>query len=147
MSFEPVYIVDALSRTPLLYSDRMVLWFSKMAQARTLGAKLGRFATLRPTMLLSPVIGIVKRLTDPVVNLMMGQTAENLTWKFGISRQQMDAFSVESHQKVSAAQKAGRFEEIVPHLLHVPRRNQVKRGIASICIGGGQGGAMLVETV
>jgi acetyl-CoA C-acetyltransferase len=65
-------------------------------------------------MLLTPVIGIVKGLTDPVVNLMMGQTAENLAWKFGISRQQMDAFSVDSHLKVSAAQKAGRFEEIVP---------------------------------
>jgi acetyl-CoA C-acetyltransferase len=52
------------------------------------------FAKLRPGMLLAPVIGIVKGLTDPVVNLMMGQTAENLAWKFGISRQQMDAFSV-----------------------------------------------------
>ena len=29
-------------------------------------------------------------------------------------RDRLDAFSVESHQKVSAAQKAGRFGEIVP---------------------------------
>jgi acetyl-CoA C-acetyltransferase len=36
-------------------------------------------------MLLTPVIGIVKGLTDPVVGLLMGQTAENLAWKFGIS--------------------------------------------------------------
>jgi acetyl-CoA C-acetyltransferase len=36
---------------------------------------------------------------------------------------------------------------IVLHLLHVLRRTGGKRGIASICIGGGQGGAMLVETV
>jgi acetyl-CoA C-acetyltransferase len=106
--------VDALSRTPLLYSDKMVMWFSLMAQARSMGARLGMFAKLRPAMLLTPVIGIVKGLTDPVVNLMMGQTAENLAWKFGISRQQMDAFSVDSHKKVSAAQKAGRFDEIVP---------------------------------
>jgi len=35
---------------------------------------------------------------------------------------------------------------IVLHLLHVLKRNQAKRGIASLCIGGGQGGAMLVET-
>jgi acetyl-CoA C-acetyltransferase len=34
---------------------------------------------------------------------------------------------------------------IVLHLLHVLRRGQLKRGIASICIGGGLGGAMLVE--
>lgn len=36
---------------------------------------------------------------------------------------------------------------IVLHLLHVLRRQGKKRGIASICIGGGQGGAMLVETL
>jgi acetyl-CoA C-acetyltransferase len=34
---------------------------------------------------------------------------------------------------------------IVLHLLHVLRRNQAKRGIATICIGGGLGGAMLLE--
>ena len=34
---------------------------------------------------------------------------------------------------------------IVLHLLRVLKRNKAKRGIASICIGGGLGGAMLVE--
>lgn len=34
---------------------------------------------------------------------------------------------------------------IVLHLLHVLERNKAQRGIASLCIGGGQGGAMLVE--
>jgi acetyl-CoA C-acetyltransferase len=35
---------------------------------------------------------------------------------------------------------------IVLHLLHAMRQAKVRRGIAAICIGGGQGGAMLVET-
>jgi acetyl-CoA C-acetyltransferase len=34
---------------------------------------------------------------------------------------------------------------VVLHVLHVLRRNHAKRGMASLCIGGGQGGAMLVE--
>lgn len=34
---------------------------------------------------------------------------------------------------------------IVLHLLHVLERTSSKRGIASLCIGGGQGGAMAVE--
>jgi len=34
---------------------------------------------------------------------------------------------------------------IVLHLLRVLEREQARRGIASLCIGGGQGGAMLVE--
>ncbi|AZZ92483.1 acetyl-CoA C-acetyltransferase [Hahella sp. KA22] len=36
---------------------------------------------------------------------------------------------------------------IVLHLIHVLRRHQARRGIASLCIGGGQGGAMLVENI
>ena len=34
---------------------------------------------------------------------------------------------------------------IVLHLLDVLRRNDARRGIAALCIGGGQGGAMLIE--
>ncbi len=34
---------------------------------------------------------------------------------------------------------------IVLHLLHIMKRNGAKRGVASLCIGGGQGGAMLLE--
>jgi len=35
---------------------------------------------------------------------------------------------------------------IVLHLLKTLRRNKAKRGMAAICIGGGLGGAMLVES-
>ena len=106
--------VDALSRAPLLYSDAMVLWFAGMMQAKTLGQKLAMFAKLRPAALLSPVIGLMKGLTDPVIGLLMGQTAENLAWKFGITRQQMDEFSVRSHQRSLAGKEAGHYGEIVP---------------------------------
>jgi acetyl-CoA C-acetyltransferase len=36
---------------------------------------------------------------------------------------------------------------IVLHLVNAMRRLGRKRGIATECIGGGQGGAMLIETV
>ena len=36
---------------------------------------------------------------------------------------------------------------IVLHLLKTLQRTNSKRGIASLCIGGGQGGAMLIENV
>ena len=105
---------DALSRAPLLYSDTMVRWFAGMMSMRTAGQKLGHFLKLKPAALLSPVIGLMKGLTDPVVGLLMGQTAENIAWKFGIDRQQMDAFAVRSHQRALAARTAGHFGEIVP---------------------------------
>lgn len=45
----------------------------------------------------------------------MGLTAENLAKKYGISREQSDEFSLQSHQKALAAIAAGRFkQEVVP---------------------------------
>lgn len=106
--------VDALSRAPLLYSDAMVRWFAGMMSLRTAGQKAQHFARLSPGALLSPVIGLMKGLTDPVVGLLMGQTAENLAWRFGIDRKQMDEFAVRSHQRAMAGRAAGHFGEIVP---------------------------------
>src|SRR5687768_5086782 len=99
--------VDALSRAPLLYGDKMVLWFSNMAAARTTGQRISMFGKLPVTALLAPVIGIMKGLTDPMVGLLMGQTAENVAHRFGITREQMDAFSVRSHERVIKAQDQG----------------------------------------
>ena len=101
--------VDALSRAPLQYSDRMVEWFSDFAAAKTPLAKAALFLRLSPAQLLTPVIGIMRGLTDPVCGLLMGQTAENVAHRFGISRARMDEFSAASHAKVIAAQEARRF--------------------------------------
>ena len=106
--------VDALSRAPLLYSDAMVRWFAGMMSMRSAGQKAQHFTKLSPGALLSPVIGLMKGLTDPIVGLLMGQTAENLAWRFGIDRKQMDEFAVRSHQRALAGRAAGHFREIVP---------------------------------
>ena len=51
----------------------------------------------------------------PDAYLGMGLTAENLTKKYNITREQADAFSLASHQKALAAIAAGKFkDEIVP---------------------------------
>src|SRR4029077_14916488 len=59
--------VDALSRAPLLYNDKMVNWFSDLAASRSTGDRAGMFAKLPFGALLNPVIGIMKGLTDPMV--------------------------------------------------------------------------------
>lgn len=106
--------VDALSRAPLLLSDAMVRWLSGWYAARSMGQKVAALRRFKPAYL-APVIGIMKGLTDPIVGQLMGQTAENLAHHFGITREDMDAFSVRSHQRVCAAQDGGRFnEEVVP---------------------------------
>ena len=41
----------------------------------------------------------------------MGETAENVAERYGISRADQDAFALRSHQRAVAAQSAGRFDE------------------------------------
>ena len=58
---------------------------------------------------------LVDGLLDVFNGYHMGNTAENVASKFGISREMQDAFAAASQQKAEAAQQAGRFnDEIVP---------------------------------
>src|SRR5262245_36392085 len=54
-------------------------------------------------------------LTDAFHDIHMGVTAENLVARYGISREDQDAFAAESQARAAAAIQAGRFRpEIVP---------------------------------
>lgn len=104
---------EAMSRSPILFSDRMADWLAGLNSARTAGARLSQLARFRPGFL-KPVIGLLRGLRDPVVGLSMGQTAENLAYRFGITRGQMDEFAVRSHQRLAQAQEHGWLGEVEP---------------------------------
>jgi acetyl-CoA C-acetyltransferase len=58
---------------------------------------------------------MVGALTDPFDTVHMGITAENVANKCGITRDQQDAFAVESHKRAAAAIAAGHFKsQILP---------------------------------
>ena len=60
-------------------------------------------------------------LTDAFHNYHMGITAENIAEQWGITREELDEFSVNSQHKAEAAVKGGKFkDEIVP--VEVPQR-------------------------
>jgi acetyl-CoA C-acetyltransferase len=61
-------------------------------------------------------VGLLKGLTDPVVNLSMGQTAEILAYHFKITREQMDEFALASHEKLAEALTHHRLSEITPFI-------------------------------
>jgi acetyl-CoA C-acetyltransferase len=106
--------VDALSRAPLLFSDAMVGWLSQWYAAKSGGQRAALLTQFRPGYL-APVIALMKGLTDPICGLLMGQTAENVAYRFGITRQEMDAYAARSHARVLAAQAAGHFaNEVTP---------------------------------
>ncbi|HKY69628.1 MAG TPA: acetyl-CoA C-acetyltransferase [Gammaproteobacteria bacterium] len=105
--------VEAMSRIPLTLNRAMVTWLGEMSGAKTLTQKL-RFAThFRPHYLV-PVVALLKGLTDPVVNLNMGQTAEELAFQYRITRKEMDEFAVSSHRKATKALEQGLLREVTP---------------------------------
>jgi acetyl-CoA acyltransferase len=62
---------------------------------------------------ISPNPRLVEKMPDAYLS--MGLTAENVATKYGVSRQDADAFAYQSHQKAVAALEAGRFKaECVP---------------------------------
>ena len=103
--------VESMSRAPILYNDAMVNWLAALARAKTPGAKLKVIGRLRPGHF-KPVIALLRGLTDPVVGLSMGQTAEILAHRFDISREQMDSFAMRSHLRLDNGQQNGYLDEI-----------------------------------
>lgn len=104
---------EAMSRAPLMFNQTMSNWFAKLATTKNWKEKFKVWFQFRPYFL-KPIITLLRGLTDPLVNLTMGQTAENLAYRFNISRQAMDEFALESHQRVSAAQSGGHLKEVLP---------------------------------
>lgn len=104
---------EAMSHAPVLLPPPAVELLGAWSQAKTLSQRLALLSRLRPRHF-QLVFGLLEGLTDPVVNLSMGQTAEILAERFSISREQMDAFALESHLRAAQAQDDGRLVEITP---------------------------------
>lgn len=63
----------------------------------------------------APPQWLVRRTAPGALNVSMGTTAENLGRKYHITREECDAFALESHRKAAAAQAAGRFDaQMIP---------------------------------
>jgi acetyl-CoA C-acetyltransferase len=104
---------DAMSHAPLLYGPAMANWFAAFATAKTPGKKAALAARFRLSYL-APVIAILNGLTDPIVKVSMGSTAEIVAKRFGITRAMMDEYAVESHRRAAFAADNGHFGEIEP---------------------------------
>ncbi|HEX5130164.1 MAG TPA: acetyl-CoA C-acetyltransferase [Usitatibacter sp.] len=104
---------DAMSHAPLLYGPAMVNWLANWYAAKSVGQKAALAAKFKLSQL-APVIAILRGLTDPIVKLSMGSTAEIVAKRFGITRTMMDEYAVESHRRVAFAQDNGHLREVEP---------------------------------
>jgi acetyl-CoA C-acetyltransferase len=104
---------DAMSHAPLLYGPAMVNWLAQWYAAKGIGQRAALALKFRPAQL-APVIAILRGLTDPIVKVSMGSTAEIVAKRFGITRLMMDEFAVESHRRTAFAQDNGHLDEVEP---------------------------------
>ena len=114
-----VFIVggtESMSQMPLLFGQRAVNKFSRLARAKSFPAKLGALAAFRPRDF-KPRIGLQLGLTDPVAGMNMGETAELLAREWHINRADQDTFALESHQRALAAREK-LSDEICPIILN-----------------------------
>ena len=102
---------EAMSHAPVLWGAAMVAWLGAWAGARNFNARVKALGQFRLAQL-KPIIGLLRGLTDPIVGLNMGQTAEVLAHRFHISRTDMDHFAMTSHHRLAAAHEQGRLEEM-----------------------------------
>jgi acetyl-CoA C-acetyltransferase len=105
---------ESLSHSPLVFSRGAVEWYARLNGARDPWSKVMALLGVRPSFF-KPVIGLERGLTDPIVQLNMGQTAELVAHLFHISRQQADSYAAESQRRLARAQAEGWLkEEIEP---------------------------------
>ena len=103
--------VEAMSRSPVLFNHTMVNWLGEMMRSRSIGQKITTLLKLRGGHF-KPVIALIHGLSDDTVGLNMGETAEIIANKFGITRQQMDEYAMTSHHRLASAQESGYLDEI-----------------------------------
>ena len=104
--------VESMSQIPLFFSYDAAKKFGALARAKNLSQRLGVLTSFRATDF-QPRIGLQLGLSDPVSGFNMGQTAENLSRDFDISREEQDGFAMASHHKAVAGRDRLR-EEITP---------------------------------
>jgi acetyl-CoA C-acetyltransferase len=93
-----------------------------MSRAGYLSAAMRNGARMGDTKMIDTM---VSTLTDPFGVGHMGVTAENLVAKWGISREEQDALSVESHRRAGVAIAEGRFKSQIVPIVKKTRKGDV----------------------
>lgn len=108
---------DSLSKPPVTYSDAFVDALMRANSAKDLPSKARAFSRVRPRDLAPVPPAIAERSTGET----MGDSAEKMAKENGISREDQDAYAMQSHRKAVDAWNEGIFDDEVMALPLPPR--------------------------
>jgi acetyl-CoA acyltransferase len=112
---------DSISDAPIFASRRLARKLVELSKARTLQQRLAILASLK----LGDLRPEPPEMTEPTTGLTMGQSAEQMAQKNGITRRAQDELSLLSHQRAAAAWASGAFDGEVMHVAVPPRFERV----------------------
>jgi len=101
---------EAMSLAPLIFQPSMVNWLGRFGQSKTFIKKCSAISQIRPGFF-KPIISLMHGLTDYLTNHNMGQSTEELAYKFNITRKEMDEFALQSQQRACLAQDNKYFDD------------------------------------
>jgi len=112
---------ESVSDAPIFASRPLAQALVELSRAKNLADRVKILARLRPKDL-TPVPPALK---EPTTGLTMGESAEQMAQKNGISREAQDALAQRSHARAAAAWEAGKLDGEVMHVPVPPRYDRV----------------------
>ena len=112
---------ESISDAPIFASHALAQALVELSRARSLGDRLKIISSLRP----KDFTPNPPALKEPTTGLTMGESAELMAQKNGISREAQDRVALESHRRAAAAWEAGKFDQEVMHVAVPPAYERI----------------------
>ncbi len=108
---------DTASDAPIALNEKYRHMILSLNRAKTLGQRLKLFASIRPSFM----VPLLPANAEPRTGLSMGQHCERMVKQWGISREDQDQLTFNSHQNLIAAYDRGFFADLVRPFCDVER--------------------------
>ena len=95
--------VESISSVRALFSMQATDFFQDLGRAKTMGQRLGLLSKFKASYLAPNAPGIV----EPTTGLSMGQSADLMARLFKVTREEQDAYALNSHQKSAKGWESG----------------------------------------
>jgi len=115
--------VDSVSQVPIVLSEPLRKILLEARRAKTFGEKFGKFLKIR----FKDLTPVAPGIDEPRSGLSMGGHTEITAQYYKISREEQDAFALQSHQKMSKAYDEGFFDDMLTPYLGLSRDNNMRK--------------------
>ncbi|MBS0613757.1 MAG: acetyl-CoA C-acetyltransferase [Proteobacteria bacterium] len=114
--------VDSVSDPPVVFPKSFQELLLRAYRARAASERIAAWLGVRPRHFKPVLPGV----TEPRTGLSMGQSTEIMAKKWGLTREEQDQLALESHQKATAAYKAGFYDDLLVEYQGLKQDNNVR---------------------